>query len=154
MSNALIKYNLGLKADYEGILDFVIPKTTIGFSDFTIPYIKWISGIQLILDKQELGDKVWFQIIGNVQHGTYGLLPDTVLEEFGEGWFVDPDNRAQQILIPDNVQSELNPNNESNTIDTYGSYVIKNTLRIRVKYQSVGSINDVRCLVNVIFDKK
>jgi len=131
MSNADRKYNLGLKADYEGVMDFMVAAGTTASCDFVIPYIKYISGIQLILDGQEFGDQVWFQIIGDIPN-------ETVLDQFGEHWYVDPDNRAQQLLVPDNVQAKLDPADAPN-------------LRLRVKYKSVGLV-DVRVLANVIFD--
>jgi len=140
MSNADRKYAMELKADYEGILDFTVAAGTTDYADFTIPYVKWISGIQLILNNANFRDQVWFQIVADIT----GVGTDIVLEQFGEHWYVDPDNRAQILLIPDNVQSKLDP--MADGIDA-------NTLRLRFKYKSTGA-TDVDVLVNVVFDKE
>jgi len=144
MSNASEKYAHDLKSDYEGCFDFLIGAGLTAHGDFTIPYVKWISGLQMILNGHSMGDQVWFQIIANIQHPTYGLLTDQIINEFGEGWYVQPDTQSQPILIPDNYMSKLDPNDPA---------IVANTLRIRVKYKNTGA-TEVRCLANVIFDKQ
>jgi len=144
MGVASEKYAKDLKSDYEGCFDFLIQPSSTVNSDFTIPYVKWISGIQLILSGHSFGDQVWFQIVANIQHPVYDLLTDQIINEFGEGWYVQPDTQSQPILIPDNFMSKLNPKDPA---------IVADTLRIRIKYKNTG-VTEVRCLANVIFDKQ
>jgi len=56
MGVASEKYAKDLKSDYEGCFDFLIQPSSTVNSDFTIPYVKWISGIQLILSGHSFGE--------------------------------------------------------------------------------------------------
>jgi len=136
MSNADRKYRMGLKADFEGVMDFTCPAGTIINNDFVVPYTKYLSGVHIILQNHSFRDRVWLQIVATAGGN------DIVIDQFGEGWYVDPSKSGQDMLIPDNVQSELNPNELPAGITN---------LRIRVKYQSTGAV-PVDVLINMIFD--
>ncbi len=146
MSIASEAYVKGLISDYEGIMDFTVPKGTIKNFDFIIPYTKYISGVQPILNNHVFRDRISFQIVLDVVSNNVVVINDYIQTEFGEGWYVDPGKSGQNLLIPDNMFSKIEP---SSIINGSGYQ----NARIRIVYQSVGTFNDVDVLINMVFYK-
>jgi hypothetical protein len=82
--------------------------------DYTLPAERWLNGAELILKNHVIGDKVDFQVVH----------PDgvTVLDNFGEDWYVSEDQAQSPVIL------------------SYPAKIPQGII-IRVKYTSTGQAN-------------
>ena len=111
-----------------------ITKDTTGDIDYGMPENRYINGVDIMLKNHIWGDKLDFQVVDIDNVLGYGA--GVVLDEFGSNWYVDPDRCEQgQILVP------------------YPALVYSG-LYIRIKYHSIGTVNDVELKANLFLHKK
>ncbi len=102
-------------------------KTTTTNIDHVLAQDRFINGVQLILKDHVYGDSVKFQVV----HPTAGIL-----DEFGTDWFVAEDKQEQgQIMVPYPAS-------------------IPAGLTIRLVYNSVGTVNNVKVRMNLFLHWK
>jgi len=100
---------------------FTATKNSVTDHDFTLPFDRKMNGVQLILKNHVFGDTVKFQVV----HPVYGIL-----NEFGTDWNLVEDKQDQspiKIEYPANIPTGL---------------------ILRIKYASVGTVNDVSVNAN------
>lgn len=123
-----------LRARMVGIFNETMTKNTTTDKDWKMPQLAYqgqnkqsvMDGIEFFCDKAVLGDKITFQVIDIDNVLGYG--PNIVLDEFGKDWYVMPGN--------------------TETIRLYKAKLIKDVY-IRVKYTSVGTVDDVKFVCNL-----
>lgn len=123
----------GFRARFQGIFSGTAEAGTTTDFDFRVAQERYINGVRLLLEDHTLGDKVDFQVvdIDNV----LGMGANTVLDEFGKDWFVDPALHTQpDVLVP------------------YPARILTG-LYIRLKYHSSGS-TDVKVKTNAFLHWK
>ena len=106
------------RARFEGISGTAAAGTTTDI-DHLISEERYINGIRLIISDHIDGDKIDFQVID--KDNILGFGANTVLDEFGKNWFVDPGVCTQpDVVVP------------------YPAKIMAG-LYIRVKYHSTGA---------------
>lgn len=129
----------------------IATKTTTTNLDFLISEERWINGVNLILKNQTVDDDIRFQIVDKTYVYAGVLYPATytggiawsvaqpsgvILDEFGETWNMSEDSQDQgSIILP------------------YPARILAG-LYIRIKYTSVGTVNDVLVRANLYLHKK
>jgi len=124
----------GFSARFTGGLSGIAVKTTTTNIDYKLTEERWINGIRLILEKHVDGDKVDFQVVDVDNILGYGA--GFLLDEFGKDWWVD----SQLCTQPDVIVS-------------YPARILAN-LYLRIKYHSVGTVDDVQVRANLFLHKK
>ena len=101
--------------------------------DYVMPENRFINGVDLLIKDHVWGDKIDFQVVDVDNILGYGA--GVVLDEFGKDWYVDPDKCGQgQIRVE------------------YPALVYAG-LYIRIKYHSVGTVDDVLVKCNMFLHK-
>lgn len=109
-------------------------KNTTSNIDYKLTEERYINGVDLFVKDSVWGDSVKFQVIDIDNILGYGA--NTVLDEFGTDWYIDPSICKQgQILLP------------------YPAKIVTN-LYIRIVYISVGTDVDVSLKANLFLHKK
>lgn len=123
-----------LRARLIGIQSVTATKNSTTDHDWKIPQLSYqavnkasfMDGVQYYAKDAEVGDNLTFQVIDIDNILGYGA--GTVLDEFGKDWYVMPDKEV--------------------TIRLYKASLIKD-LYIRLKYTSIGTVNDVSLICNL-----
>lgn len=123
----------GFRARFKGITG-TATKTTTTNIDYKMPEDRYINGVRLIMKNHEDGDYVKFQVVDVDNILGYGA--GTVLDEFGDTWYVDSASDTQpDVIVP------------------YPAKILKD-LYIRIIYNSTGTTNDVTVRANLYLHKK
>ena len=120
--------------DFKGQgLSAVAYKNSTTNIDFKIPEdFLYINGGELLTKDNEFGDYIEMEIID--KDNVLGYGSGTILQTYIKNWYVSPTNK-NVVEVP------------------YGGVVPKD-LYIRVKYTSVGTVNDVKVALNFFMHKE
>lgn len=102
--------------------------------DYKLTEDRFINGVQIFLKNQVWGDNLDFQVVDVDNILGYGA--GVVLDQFGTSWYVDPDTCDQGDLRVE-----------------YPALVLDG-IYIRIRYNSVGTTDDVDVNANLFLHKK
>ena len=135
----------GVTNRFEGFSGTATKNTTTDI-DFLIPYDRQLNGGYMMQQDGFWGDKFTFQIIdkdgvgvtkGWYNQATFDAMGNIyVANEFAKNWYVDPDKTSQHAI-------------ESSFTGT-----IYDGLYVRIKYTSVGTVDDVKIELNLFLSEK